>query len=919
VNMKKMLIILVCLLPLLCAEGGNLISVDDDGGDADFTRIQAAIDDPGTQDGDTIAVHEGTYNENIRFKGKAVEIRSLFPESVSVVANTIITASSDYSVRFDQGETSGSVLSGFTINGRGIYCDGSSPVISKNVITNCNNNGITGDNYAHPLIEDNTITFNGPIALHKCLGDIIDNIIMYNGNEGAIRICDGEVSGNIISYNVNTGDGGGLYQCTGNIRENVISYNEAGGSGGAIYANSNEIAYNTIVGNRAGGVGGGLSGCVGDIGHNIIAGNRAMSGSALANCGARIYNNTITGNRVEGSGTLNQCYGVVQNNIIAFNDGPPDLGGMYGGTGNSYNCFWANSGDPFSGGAAQGEGDLVADPCFAERGHWDANGTVDDAEDDFWVDGDYDYHVLSENGRWDWSIQRWVYDSNTSPCIDAGYESWDWKGEYWPHGGRINQGQYGGTSEASMSLVTIVGNVADLNLDEYGWVDFRDLMLFAEMWPSDLPLLREDLNRNGRVDLPYYAMFAANWQTKPPPSPNPMTWENEPYAISTSEITMKASDANSSDGTGVEYRFEEITGNPGGTDRDWYVGASYTDTGLSEGFEYCYIVRARNTGDKVETEWSREKCVRTWSPPSPDPMTWASESNATDWDTVTMKATDAVASDGSAVEYRFEEMNGKPGSSDRNWDVSPYFTDTGLYDANTYCYRVKARNAGNKLETDWSTEVCVITPTAPPPSPDPNWSTPPEAASYSSITMVAEEAEAGDGSSVEYYFENVTVTDGSHDRDWGSSHEYLDTGLSMKAEYCYRVKARNARNHKETGWSSQACATTPCNDTTAPYFPNAHLPNGCWESIPCEELHGGTSCDWYVVMTAAEAEDDSGGTLEYRFVCTNESDFTSGWQISQYYQAHICRSHQGLDFYVEVRDVCENSVASPVIKAWPCE
>jgi len=911
--MKKMLLALIFTVPVFGALG-TTYTVDCSDPAADFDSIQDAIDF--ASEGDRIVVKPCTYAENIRFKGKGLEVTSLYPDIAGIVESTIITSGSDYTVRFDDGETSGSVLTGFTIRGRGIHCDGSSPVISKNIITNCNNNGITGENYAHPLIEENTITFNGPIALYKCLGDIIGNIIMYNGNEGAIRICDGEVIGNVISHNVSTGDGGGLYQCTGVILENVISYNEAGGNGGAIYANGNKIAGNTILGNKANGRGGGFSNCAGDVGHNIIAGNQAMYGSAMADCGATIYNNTITGNRVGESGTLKQCYSYVENNIIAFNEGPPDMAGISGVSFNSYNCFWENAGDHFSGGAAQEEGDLVADPYLAERGHWDANGTVGDPNDDFWVEGDY--HVLSENGRWDWGIQRWVYDSNTSPCIDAGYEYWDWKEEYWPHGGRINQGRYGGTSQASMSLLTVVGNVADLNIDEEGLIDFHDLMLLAQMWPYDWPLLREDLDRSGRVDFADYAILVANWQPKPPPSPSPMTWESEPYAISPSEIAMKAGIASSSDGTEVEYRFEETTGNPGGSDRNWHSSRTHTDTGLSEGVEYCYIVRARNTGDKVETEWSQAKCAATWSPPSPNPMTWAAEPNATGWDTVTMRATDADASDGGEVEYRFEEINGNPGGSDRDWDSSPYFTDTDLYDANTYCYRVKARNSGNMRETGWSTELCVITPTAPPPTTDPMaWSTPPAATSYSAITMVAEEAEPGDGSSVEYYFENVTVTDGSHDRDWGISRVYTDTNLSMRTQYCYRVKARNERNHEETGWSPQLCATTPCNDTTPPYFPWGVY----WESQPCEEYrprNPPSEFSWWVVMTAAEAEDDSTGPLEYRFVNTN-GPASSGWQTSRYHSYFIGFSHKGYDFYVEARDLCENSVASPVIKAWPCQ
>jgi len=44
----------------------------------------------------------------------------------------------------------------------------------------------------------------------------------------------------------------------------------------------------------------------------------------------------------------------------------------------------------------------------------------------------------------------WVVDEVTSPCIDAGNtDEMGWQNELWPHGGRINMGVYGGTSQAS--------------------------------------------------------------------------------------------------------------------------------------------------------------------------------------------------------------------------------------------------------------------------------------------------------------------------------------------------------------------------------------------------------------------------------------------------------------------------------------
>jgi hypothetical protein len=154
-----------------------------------------------------------------------------------------------------------------------------------------------------------------------------------------------------------------------------------------------------------------------------------------------------------------------------------------------------------------------------------------------------DYHLKSQAGRWDPYSLSWISDAVTSPCIDKGDSGSDWMGELWPHGKRINMGAFGGTPEASMSLLSI-GNIADLNND--GCVDYKDKMLFVDRWLYEAVLLPEDLDRNGFVNFTDSAIFANNWRLPSVQASNPqpanhakdidvtvdLSWTAGPYAES---------------------------------------------------------------------------------------------------------------------------------------------------------------------------------------------------------------------------------------------------------------------------------------------------------------------------------------------------------------------------------------------------
>ena len=84
--------ILLCALLLVPATlAARTITVDNDA-PADFTTIQAAIDD--ANDGDQVVIQPGTYtglgNRDIDFKDKTITVRSIDPNDPNIVRSTVI-------------------------------------------------------------------------------------------------------------------------------------------------------------------------------------------------------------------------------------------------------------------------------------------------------------------------------------------------------------------------------------------------------------------------------------------------------------------------------------------------------------------------------------------------------------------------------------------------------------------------------------------------------------------------------------------------------------------------------------------------------------------------------------------------------------------------------------------------------------
>jgi hypothetical protein len=211
------------------------------------------------------------------------------------------------------------------------------------------------------------------------------------------------------------------------------------------------------------------------------------------------------------------------------------------------------------------------------------------------------------------------------------------------------------------------------------------------------------------------------------PSPNPMTFDDDPHQVGPNSISMTATTA--LDPSGVEYYFENVTGN--GNNRNWQDNPTYTDTGLiatagpndpNQGggdpnasanlYGYRVIARDKSTKQNI-TEWSPVIYTTLTPPPTPNPSMWAVDGLPQQTNSggpfgygFYMEAVPATHSLG--VEYFFECTNNAAFSS--GWQLEPiYFRDAIGSQYLRFYFKVKTRQFGNPWnETEPSFEWPTI-------------------------------------------------------------------------------------------------------------------------------------------------------------------------------------------------------------------
>ena len=93
---------------------------------------------------------------------------------------------------------------------------------------------------------------------------------------------------------------------------------------------------------------------------------------------------------------------------------------------------------------------------------------------------------------------------------------------------------------------------------------------------------------------PGASSFAFLFPDFTPPSPDPLTWELPPHAVSTTAIAMRATLAADADSPPVQYIFEFVTGGAGGLTTPWQASRDYTNSGLAVNTLYTYRATARD-------------------------------------------------------------------------------------------------------------------------------------------------------------------------------------------------------------------------------------------------------------------------------------------------------------------------------------
>jgi fibronectin type 3 domain-containing protein/regulation of enolase protein 1 (concanavalin A-like superfamily) len=267
----------------------------------------------------------------------------------------------------------------------------------------------------------------------------------------------------------------------------------------------------------------------------------------------------------------------------------------------------------------------------------------------------------------------------------------------------------------------------------------------------------------------------------PPPAPTGVS----ATTASTSQINLTWSTA--SGATGYNVKRATTSGGPYATIASGLTSTSYSNTGLTAGTNYYYVVSATNSSGESANS-AQAGAITISAAPSGLAASGGDAQVVLSW---------TAASGAASYNIKRATVNGGPYTTVATGVTSTSYTNTGLANGTTYYYVVSGTNAGG--ESANSTQVSA-TPFGPPPA------APTGLTATAGNAQVALSWTASSGAT-SYNVKRATVSGGPYTTvaTGVTATSYTNTGLTNGTTYYYVVSAVNSSG--ESANSTQASAT----------------------------------------------------------------------------------------------------------------
>jgi C1A family cysteine protease len=312
----------------------------------------------------------------------------------------------------------------------------------------------------------------------------------------------------------------------------------------------------------------------------------------------------------------------------------------------------------------------------------------------------------------------------------------------------------------------------------------------------------------------------------------------------------------------------QATGNPG----ESYVsssGSSWTDITSISGCGECNVCLKAFTATSDIT------------PPTPNPMTWATPPYPNGTTSISMVASTATDPT-TPIQYYFNftgSPTGGAGGIDSGWQSGTSYANSGLQANHQYGYRVKARD-GIPNETSYSTPTLYAYTTIEAPT----------GISFGTMTATSIQVQSVNTPSGLNYgnsgllIENITKgTNSGWKRD---NNFWTSSSLSANTNYSFRAKARNG-DSVETGYSQTFAKYTLANPPGTASFSNVTQnciranwtanSNPGWTEYFCENTTTGTNSGWTINTYWDSCGFTCGTPYDFRVKARNGNGIETSW------------------------------------------